>query len=316
MENADSDQLFLMNANIQLRAGGERITLTGSNLGTRSTVVTVGGAQCTDVQHVVPETVLTCVLPPRNKGPFRDVEVRVTLGDYPQLYWAQKYLSYVEVTPPMQQPFLSNIGARSIDVSWFPPGDIWDHLTITGYVVAVREIGGRTATTREVTVGNVTTTTIVSLKPNTLYAVAVSSVMENQTDNEWLQLDLYGRRPLVPGAMVSPLGPEANLTATLEQDFYFTYFDANKTVNHSGIDKRASLGPTGVVGGEGHYGLTMVGNANLENCNGSMACCDGYNASIGLASCEGSGATAAQKSTSSYTCSAIGTVRFHPSLAP
>jgi len=39
------------------------------------------------------------------------------------------------------------------------------------------------------------------------------------------------------------------------------------------------------VGGEGHRGLVLVGDAHIENCNTSSTCCDGYNASLGLASC-------------------------------
>lgn len=47
----------------------------------------------------------------------------------------------------------------------------------------------------------------------------------------------------------------------------------------------ASLGPTGAWGGEGSYGLVLIGSANVQNCNVSSTCCDGFNATIGLSSC-------------------------------
>lgn len=89
-----------------------------------------------------------------------------------------------------------------------------------------------------------------------------------------------------------------NATATLEHDFLFERFSANLTVNASqaGIGLQASLGPSGVIGGEGHYGMVLVGDANVENCNASVACCDRYNYTLGISSCA---ATA-------FTCSGAG----------
>ena len=55
--------------------------------------------------------------------------------------------------------------------------------------------------------------------------------------------------------------------------------------HHIGATPFKSLGPTGQVGSEGNYGLVMVGSANIQNCNVSSTCCDGYNATIGLSSC-------------------------------
>ena len=42
-----------------------------------------------------------------------------------------------------------------------------------------------------------------------------------------------------------------------------------------------TLGPVCI----GHYGLVIMGDANLQGCNGSFACCDNYNATIGSSSC-------------------------------
>jgi hypothetical protein len=75
---------------------------------------------------------------------------------------------------------------------------------------------------------------------------------------------------------------------TLLSDFSFATFNANATLMHGedgtygtraqGIaDPPVVEGPTGSSGGQGHYGLHMVGDASLENCNASHACCDTYN---------------------------------------
>ena len=72
----------------------------------------------------------------------------------------------------------------------------------------VRELGGLAARERWVTVGNVTTTTVVGLLPDTLYGLAVAAVSENASAvDEWTAFDLYGRRPLLPGAQVSLIVP-------------------------------------------------------------------------------------------------------------
>lgn len=76
-----------------------------------------------------------------------------------------------------------------------------------------------------------------------------------------------------------------NITGTLHHDFDFSFFNSNRTLNSSGSSPSSSLGPTGQYGSEGHYGLVVVGSANIQNCNVSSTCCDGYNATIGISSC-------------------------------
>merc|ERR1712000_240709 len=97
--------------------------------------------------------------------------------------------------------------------------------------------------------------------------------------------DLYGRRDPLPNMVLSPFSIFTNITRTLKYDFDFSFFNANATLNSSGISASSSLGPTGQWGGEGNYGLIIVGSAQIENCNVSSTCCDGYNATLGLASC-------------------------------
>uniref|UniRef100_A0A7S2RZZ2 Fibronectin type-III domain-containing protein n=1 Tax=Rhizochromulina marina TaxID=1034831 RepID=A0A7S2RZZ2_9STRA len=285
-----------------LRRGGERITLRGRHLGTTVAppTIAVAGRPCTDVMVEVDEEQASCLLPPAAvQGPFTELLVEVRLGDLPDLLVSLPYLSY-QVPPPVTlRPELRNLAAHSLDVVWSPPGDYWSHVTVTGYVVVIREIGGReVGAEKRVVVGNVTTTTIIDLKPDTLYAAAVASLVESQTDEEWTELDLYGRRAALPGALESALSLETNATATLRWDIEFLSFNANATVNHSSSDSNVQLGPSGVVGGEGSYGIRLVGDANIENCNQSIVCCDGYNASYGLSSCK----------SEAFTCSQIGSV--------
>lgn len=46
-------------------------------------------------------------------------------------------------------------------------------------------------------------------------------------------------------------------------DFAFTKFDASRTRNLSSLYDPHTLGPTGEIGGQGHYGLYVVGEANV-----------------------------------------------------
>ena len=91
--------------------------------------------------------------------------------------------------------------------------------------------------------------------------------LQNRTSRAWQHLDLYGRRKRIPGARVSKYSISTNEERLRSYDFYFTTFHANSTLNHSSVDRRSSRGPTGNIGGEGHYGLNLVGDTNLENCN-------------------------------------------------
>ena len=77
-------------------------------------------------------------------------------------------------------------------------------------------------------------------------------------------MDLYGRRPLMDGARVGPRSTFTNATATLVHDLSFSSFDANATVAHGAADPRSGLGPGGLVGGEGSWGLVLAGSANVE----------------------------------------------------
>jgi hypothetical protein len=240
-------------------------------------------------QHAFGEGMLHESYPMRERRYYQELPVRITNGQLPQLHDQANYLSYgVRPPAPPSVPTISNLCAHSVDLGWEPPRDYWDAITVTGYLVEAR-IGGRDGPQHDPTdspywgwrpwamLGNLTATTMVGLQADMEYEWRVSAVSEDMVhSDEWRQLDLYGRRPILPGALVSPPSPPTNLTATLVHDLHFTHFDANQTLNYSSIDKRLTLGPSGVWGGEGHYGLALVGSAQIEGCNASVSCCDNY----------------------------------------
>ncbi len=53
-------------------------------------------------------------------------------------------------------------------------------------------------------------------------------------------------------------------------DFEFVRFDANSTLNFGPMDKRAAPGMIGETIGEGHYGLVLIGDANVRTAPGVL----------------------------------------------
>ena len=146
------------------------------------------------------------------------------------------------------------------------PSKLFGALQTTGYVVSYRPDAARDAddvysaskdaamddgfydvrtpdverSVKTVTLGNVTTTTVVDLEPDTRYVFAVAAVVEDRfRDPDFVDaVDLYGRRPLLPGAHVGPRSVFTNATATLAHDVAFDGFDANATVRHGPVRRR------------------------------------------------------------------------------
>ena len=287
-----------------LRGGGDVITVEGRNFGEGGidgrgspAVVLIGGNPCTDVIHDTahPQTKLTCITPSMTNSDGSDVQV--LNGQLPGLNDTVPYFEYAVHPPAPKSLQASNNAATSIDLSWEPDGTIWDAMAVTGYAIYWRESGDADwSDSRRQVVGNITTTTLINLAPNTLYEFTISAATENQNDPQWLALDKYGRRSLLDGGL---LGQKATLISsqTLTYDFNFAYFDASSTLDSGADATTITTGPTGVLGGEGHYGLHLIGDANVENCNSSYVCCDSYDPLVGSASCG-----------SSMTCSVSMTV--------
>lgn len=256
------------------REGGMLITLIGENLGFEGSEVLVDGVPCVQVQHLKGENLeLTCILPP---GSSDQAWVEVSNGLLPGLRASFPILGYLQPpSQPADPPEVSNLASHAVDVSWLPPAaSFWDAMMISGYEIEVSNMDNMEPT-RLVTLGNVTTTTITSLQPNVAYQLRLRALVESRVGGAWTQVDLYGRRPTMPGALAGGFSPAVNFT-TLEHDIQVLNFTALSVVNASATDDRASWGPRAQWGGEGHYGLHLVGSAHIENCNATSACCDGF----------------------------------------
>ena len=189
-----------------------------------------------------------------------------------------------------QQLLIGFILYRSVDISWKPGGSVWDQMTCTGFNIKWKEYNDKLTSsapwTHTYTTGNVTTTTIRGLQPNKTYVFGIAALNEDQSQDNWYNLDLYGRRSILDedaheGQIETIIG------RTLLHDIEFARFDANSTQNHGPAIHESSIGPTAREDGEGHYGLALVGHANIENCNSSSFCCDSYDESSSAASAPG-----------------------------
>jgi hypothetical protein len=148
---------------------------------------------------------------------------------------------------------------------------------------------------------NQTSTTIVGLEPGRRYSFRVSALNEptglvafsrakaafiaGEIDGggylDWAgsKNERYGYRKLPvsnSGAVRSRYSQPSEDIRTLSFDFLFTKFDANNTLDHGPIYKNSSLNSLHWSGGEGHFGLVLVGDAQISNCNSSHTCCDGF----------------------------------------
>lgn len=283
------------------REGGDRITITGHNFGVSGARVTINGKPCTSLTHDVAETVVSCTAP---AGTGVSVNVTIANGQLPLLRETKPFFSYtVGPASPLVMNY-SNIGARHMDLTWRVAPDLWDAYTTTGYWIERRAAVSGPASyvnrpynasewvwgdwKEPVTTTNITTTTIIGLKASTRYQFRIAALNEDVVfSNAWQGFDMYGRRPPVPNYVLGPWFYPPEVVATLDFDFKFPLFNANLTLNYGPMDKRASNGMIGETIGEGHYGLVIMGDTNVENCNQTTSCCDGYNASapIPFSSC-------------------------------
>lgn len=129
-----------------------------------------------------------------------------------------------------------------------------------------------------VVTGNITTTTLWGLRPDSRYQVRVAALVEDTLAfGHWhTTLDMYGQRPAVPGAVVGTFSAASEDIVTLPADVLFTRFDVNATVDYGPAHAASTVNSLHWAGGEGSYGLVLVGDASAGNCNGTHACCDGF----------------------------------------
>lgn len=149
-------------------------------------------------------------------------------------------------------------------------------------MAAPASAGGAPAAAGWVVTGNVTATPLWGLPPDTRLQVRVAALVEPtfHAPPVWVAaLDAAtGQRPTLPGALVGAFSPPSDgAVATLPADVLFSRFTAGAAAD-GGPAYPAST-PTaagGWAGGEGAYGLVLVGSAAPGNCNATAACCDGF----------------------------------------
>lgn len=279
------------------------ITIKGYNFGISSSV-TIDSNPCPVLIQEQNSSLydgmdyIICSLPPVMRIDIpsdRDYSiVRVENNFLSGLFHEVPYLQY-RIKPPafIVSPIISNIAACKVDISWIPPGNPLENLVITGYVITWFNILFPDIKMIMI-VSNITTTSVRGLLPQTEYVFAIATLAEGSFPEKYATLptDLYGRRALVNDSDAATQGdwsPYSSIISTLVNDFEFHLFNANNTLNHSSaIHLLDTNGPTGNFGSEGHYGLIIVGDANIQNCNVSSTCCDDYNSSYGFHSCQSS----------------------------
>ena len=261
------------------RQGGDLITLEGSNFGIEEAIVEVDGLPCFNITHNAdrPQEIVTCVTPPMTSDQTLDPKIAYSIvalrnGAMPGLQGFAQILRYALAPPPPVNLTIFNIAAKSVDLTWNHGGNLWEQMSSTGFLIEWRF--NLTKEYHNMVVGNVTTTTAIDLKPNTLYQFSISALNEDQRSSEWYAtLDNYGRRSKLDHALKGEPSHFVE-TRTLANDFLFEFFNSNSTLNHIRGEFPARLGPTGNVGDEGHYGMELVGDASIQNCNASSICCD------------------------------------------
>ncbi|TYZ64247.1 hypothetical protein PybrP1_004419 [[Pythium] brassicae (nom. inval.)] len=272
--------------NCRRDGGGHRLSISGKHFGKSDAIVTVDGVECLDVVHVEPETELQCTLPPASSqwlaAPTFPSAVRVHNGQLHELFDDVPLLSYAAPVSARPTPSLSNVAAHALDVNWLAPSSVWEAMTVTGYRVSWKLCSEATyaPALRSVVVGNVTSTTIIDLLSSTSYQVTVAALTEDYRERAtWQDIDLYGRRDVMPGAVLGLDSPSSLCVTTLANDFAFPEFSARLLTNVSALSSpltSPTLGPTGEIGDQGHFGLYVNGHADVQNCNASVSCCDGY----------------------------------------
>ncbi|GMF27575.1 unnamed protein product [Phytophthora lilii] len=208
-----------------VREGGELISISGKHFGTSDAVVTIDGVECLDIVHVVPEVELQCRLPAAAPewlaNPLYPSIVRVYHGRLLQLFDEVPLLAYAAPVGAPPRPIISNVAAHALDVNWQAPDDVWVSMTVTGYRVAWKNCADDTffSPNQAITVGNVTSTTLIELESSTSYQVQVTPLTENQWQwsRELKDIDLYGHRQIMPNAVIGINSQTSSCVKTLSK---------------------------------------------------------------------------------------------------
>ncbi|KAJ0393321.1 hypothetical protein ATCC90586_009876 [Pythium insidiosum] len=158
-----------------------------------------------DVVHIEPELELECTLPPASAtwvaSPTVPSVVKVQNGRLHGLADDAPFLSYRIGVSALTAPVISNVAAHALDLNWSPSSDIWETMTITGYLIEWKKCSATTFET--MVVGNVTSTTVINLASGTAYHARITALTEDYLQRDaWRSLDLYGRRSMLSRAII------------------------------------------------------------------------------------------------------------------
>ncbi len=132
----------------------------------------------------------------------------------------------------------------------------------------------------EAVVCNQTQTTLRRLEAGVRYQFRVAALSEpTHSDTTWASCDSFGHRESgspSPGALRGAWSLSSVDTRTLVYDVFFGHFDANASLDFGPLSPASLLNSAGWAGGEGHYGLSLIGAAHIAGCNNTHACCDGF----------------------------------------
>ncbi|KAA0150128.1 hypothetical protein FNF31_07079 [Cafeteria roenbergensis] len=146
-----------------------------------------------------------------------------------------------------------------------------------GWPALEAEPAAWSAWSRLASTGNVTSTTVAGLPAGTAVQLRVAALAEDTVLDAaaWQRVNAHGHREALPQGSQGPWS-EAAAARTTAADILFDWFDANGTLSYGGADRRSTTGELGRVGGEGSWGLVLVGSAHVAGCNATHSCCDGF----------------------------------------
>jgi hypothetical protein len=164
------------------------LLVEGINFGDSARVY-VGGVECpvtargTAGEGFLAVDTINCTLPlgvgqALQPGPGPQI-VRITNGAYPTLFEESLLLAYRTAPSVIKAPKITNIAAHKMDLVWDPPTDVFLANTVTGYVIKYHKANCPEAA-YTISLGNVTTTSVRDLLPDTEYVLAIATVNEGQ----------------------------------------------------------------------------------------------------------------------------------------
>jgi len=260
--------------------GGEVLLLTGHHLGSAAAVptVTVAGAPCVNVTWRVPGRQLTCISPPAPAtGGTGRLPVTVRSATHPLLDDTEDLLAYDYPVDTLAAG-VTNVGAHALDVNVLHASP-WQSIVTTGYAVTATPVvaGGGVVTAYY---GNTSVLTLRALARGTTYTLTVCAMAYDVAAQAvWWSSDAYRRVPAAlasaPGTHVVACAPPVT-ASTLAFDFVFAGFPAASLLDAGPAVRAPSTNSLAWAGGEGHYGLQLVGAASVANGNATHVCCDGF----------------------------------------